>query len=340
MFKRLLLPGLIVLLALAVVVVGTVGASGIRADQRHAAAVAKEKRAVALFRAEVRPLVVAVFDTVQPLQDADDAFATPRPGLATARDDVLAHSGASTGLHALAVKLKARTAPRTLTAPALHLRTQLDALIKAANALAAATRAKADTSGFVQAFGDGFEQLLTAEALWDVAVQEVYGASTTLPVPTASRTGANGRHLPTKGGFLHTSDLICARAGTALADLPDLPLDADIRVNFPKAAKLVRTGLQTLMKVPAPASAAAFQHRLRTQLSATLAAPAAMDQMSAAFKRLDLAAYQAAERRYAAALTAMQAVSRAYKAYGVSGCARFFSVDDVLKGGSSGGLSA
>ena len=105
MLKRVVLPALIGLLALGQVVTGLVGASGIRADQRKAAAIAAEKRAVARYKAGVQPLVVAVFDNVQPLQDTDDAFSDPRPGLERARNDVLAHSGAGTGLHALAEKL-------------------------------------------------------------------------------------------------------------------------------------------------------------------------------------------------------------------------------------------
>ena len=340
MLKRVVLPALVGLLCLSVAVVGLVGASSIRADQRHAAALAKEKRDVARFRDDVRPLVIAVFDTVQPLQDADDAFSDPRPGLSTARDDVLARSGAGTGLHAIAVKLKAHPVPRTLTKPAADLRVRLDALISAANALAAATHAKGDTTGFVAAFGDGFEQLLTAETFWEDAVRAVFGDGNALPVPAASRTGAQGRRSPTKGGFIHTSDLTCARAGVALSDLPELAAADDVRVNFPKAAKIIRTALQTLLKVPAPASAAAFEHQLRIQLHATLAVPAAMDQLSATLKRFDVAGYEAAFRRYEAAFGSAQAVSRAYRSYGVSGCSRFFDVDHVAKGSGSGGVSA
>ena len=340
MIKRVLLPALIGLLAVAVAVTGLVGASGIRADQRKAAAIAKEKKAVARFKEATKPLVISVFDAVQPLQDADDAFSSPRPGLTAARDDVLSHSGASTGLHAVAVKLKALPVPKTLTAQAKELRTQLDALISASNSLAEATHATADTHGFVAAFGDGFEELLSAETAWLLAVQHLYGDDTTLPLPTASRTSAHGRQVPTKGGFISTSDLTCTRAGVAMGDLPDLPDDQDIRTNFPKRAAIVRTAVSTLLKVPAPASAAAFQHELRVQLHASMAMATAYEQLRAAFVHADIGAYRASLRSLHAAEAAAQALSRAYKTYGVSECAFFFNVDGPAKKSGSGGVSA
>jgi hypothetical protein len=338
--KRVVLPALVGLLAAAVAVTGLVGASGIRADQRKAAAIAKEKKAVARFLAAARPLVIDVYDAVQPLQDVDDSFATPRAGLTAARDDVLAHGGAATSLHAVAVHLKALPVPRTLAAQAKELRAQLDALISASNALAEATRAKADTSGFVAAFGDGFEELLTAETSWLLAVQHVYGEGTTLPVPSAARTGAHGRSVATKGAFISTSDLTCTRAGVAMADLPELSEAAELVTNFPKRAKIVRTAVSALLRVPAPASAAAFEHELRVQLRASLAMASAFEQMRAAYLHADLAAYHAALRSLRAAEAASQALSRAYQTFGVSECAFFFDTGGSQKKSSSGGLSA
>ena len=87
-------------MVIAQLVVGAVGAGGIRADHRRTAALERERKAVASYRLKLGPLVAQVFDAVQPLQDVEDAFAQTRPGLLVARNDVFARGGSGQDLAA------------------------------------------------------------------------------------------------------------------------------------------------------------------------------------------------------------------------------------------------
>jgi hypothetical protein len=334
--KRIFLPLLIGLLAIAQVVTGLVGASGIRADQRHDRAVAAEKRAVAAYRAKVQPLVVQVFDVVQPLQDASDAFDTPRPGLESARDDVLEHTGAVAALSDVTTKLKAQKAPKTLAAAGTKLASNLADLRTAAIKLAAATHAKGDAHGFVAAYGDAFDLLYSAETGWTLAVRDTFGekATSALPLPSAARTGAAGRKTPTKGSYIHASDLACEKAMDDYDNLPTLSAEQSIKLNAPREAAIIRRLLASLGAVPGPPADGAFVHSVRVQAKGNLAVATALEQLSSALKRLDQTAYQAAFKRYVAAFASARALSRLYKKYGVNSCAQFFDVDQAVKSGS------
>ena len=335
--RRWALPVLLAVLLVAEVTTAAVGASGIRADQRKAAALARERRAVADYLKAVHPLLLQVFDAVQPLQDASDAFAHPASGQTGARDDVLAHSGAEASLAASAKKLAALHAPRTLSTKSAALSTHLAALQGAAKTLAAATKVHGDKTGFVAAFDVGFDKLLTAESFWHIAVVDLYDSP--VPTPSADRAQAQGRKTPTKGGFLHVSDLACARAGDDLS-AAGVPRDgASVLRIYPKRAQAIRAVRTRLLAARSDATSAAFLHRLTVQLTALGELPAALDAITVAVRKQDLAALTAADKRFDAALITVRDLSRSYGSYGATVCRELFDVDDVLSGTDSG-LSA
>lgn len=340
--RRVLLPALIAIMVVSQLAVGVVGASGLRADHRRAAALAKEKRAVAAYRARVIPLLTEVFDAVQPLQDVEDAFEHPAPGQYIARDDVLAHSGAKAALATTTTSLDALKAPRTLKGSAQELTTALSSLTTAAAGLAAATTAKADSTGFVGAYEDAYDLLGTAESDWLTAVTALYGSPPTTATPAVSRTGAHGRKAPTHGSYLQQADLICARGEQDLFATGPLKDQASALKRFPARAAIIARLNAQLQKVPSDAAAASYLHRSRVLLTAADSYPRAMVAIAKGYNARDQAAFDRARAQLIAALPGLRDLSRSFKAYGANLCARTFNVDGLLnpKGTSgSGGLS-
>jgi hypothetical protein len=324
--RHRLLHALLALAVAAELGTGLVSARHLRAEQARAAAAAAEKRAEAHYVEALRPLALRVFDAVQPVQDAADAFARPRPGLQVARDDVFAHAGGQQELQAVAGLLRHQRAPKGYRALAVDLGTSLEGLTTSLSALHQATTAPADSQGRVAAFGTGMDQLVIAEYAWRSALIAL-DPRQTIPAPTPDRESANGRTAPTRGGFIHASDLVCAQADETASRLPRLG-DADyVRVNFPKLAAALRKALASLQRTPAPADTAAFGHRLTVDLKGATQLADEMDRLSTALRRGDLGAYQAALRDFPAALDASRAISVAYRSVGVTECAEMFDVD-------------
>lgn len=329
--RRRLRAVAVVLLGLAAL--GEAGTGAVAAVRLHdaqvrAARAAAEKRAEARYLVAVRPLVLRVFDAVQPVQDAADAFATLRPGLGMARDDVIVHGGAVSELHAVAGQLVALVVPAPLRPKAAVLVGRLDALTSSMALLVTATSSRGDKEGYVAAFDSGFDRLDEAEMGWQSAVDDL-DPSQQLPVPAQDRLYVRGRTAPTLGGFIAASDLACAKAVDGVVALPLLGPLQDVRTNFPKIAALTRLTLATLAATPLPAGQAAFRHRLQVQLEAARQIATSMDALARAATRYDVAGYLAAQRSWFATLGTSRELSRAYAAEGVSACALFFDVDGV-----------
>lgn len=341
--RRLVLPALIALMVVTQVVIGAAGASGIRADHRRNAALAKERRDVAAYRKQVMPLATQVFDVVQPLQDVEDAFAHPAPGLLVARDDVLAHSGTKTALAATTKALSTISVPKTLRGPATDLTKALADLTSATDDLAAATTAKGDRTGFVAAYDAGYDALASAEIAWLSAVTALYGEATTLPTPAQARGGAHGRKTATHGSYLQQADLICGRGEADLLATGAIKDQASAIKRFPtRAAIILRVDAQ-LKKLRADPASASYLHRSQILLSAADEYPRSMLAIARAYNASNQAAFDRSRAQLLAALPSLRDLSRSFKAYGANLCARAFNVDAVLnpKGGkSSGGLSA
>jgi hypothetical protein len=334
--RRVLLPLLVGVLALGEVATGVVAAADQRADQaRHRRAVA-EQRAAAAYVEAVRPLSIKVFDAVQPIQDSLDAFAHLRPGLWSAGQDVVTKSGALQEVGAARTALLARRAPATHRAAAAELATALKQLEDAIRELDKAYRAAQKSSDECSTCL-AEDHLGQAESAWSYALLKL-GAST-MPAPSADNGLANGRKAATRGGFIHASDLICAQAQHEVFLLPDLSPDQDVRRNLPKLAKILRTSVASLRKVKLPASRAAVQHRLDTELQSVTSLATTYDRMAAAAKRQDRRAFDAALALVDDQLAALKRLSSTYKGQGVSRCTSFFAVPEDKKA-SKDGLSA
>jgi hypothetical protein len=338
--RRIIAPVLIALLVIAEIATAAVGATNIRADQRRTAAIAAEKRAVATYRLQLHPIVERVFDAIQPMQDVSDAFARPAPGLAAARNDVLARSGAVQTLTAAATSLSSVKPPRTLTAQAKKLTEDLSHLSVAAKALAGATTAKGDRAGYVAAFGTGFDLLLNAEYSWSRSLGDIYTDKSGYISPLPNRAGAAGRKVPTHGGFIQQADLVCARGMTELdAEDKITDLSSLIRVSRSEAVIIRRTATK-LARLKADPAASGFQHRLTILLSAHDEYPKTLEALATAASRHDPAGVTAAEKRFSASLPTIRDLSRAFEGYGAKVCANYYNVDDLLAPKGKGTLSA
>lgn len=338
--RRNVLPTLLVLLVVAELVTALIGSAGIRADQRKAAAIRAEKRAVAAYKHRLEPFALQVFDVVQPLQDTDDAFAKVTPGQFGARDDVLAHSGAVGQLSAIHKGVAALAVPKSFHARGIDVLSGIDGLTAAARNLAAATTAKGDRTGYVAAFGASFEQLDSAEGLWLSAMLRVYGTGHTPPTPSVQRSAAQGRTTPTKGGFLQRADLICGQGEVDVASTGDVKGLQDVLRVFPKQAVILRRVAAMLAAVRSDAASAPFLHQLHLQLTAHDAFPAALLALVNAAKRSDSAAYDRAVTQLEAATLTLRDLSRSFMKYGATVCSEYFNVDDLLtQEGGKGTLS-
>jgi hypothetical protein len=342
LLRRVLLPALIALMVLSQVVVGVAGAADLRADHRRTAALAKEKSAVVGYRAEVAPLITQVFDAVQPLQDIEDAFAHPAPGMFAARNDVLARGGATPLLAATSTALAGVRVPQTLRGQAHDLTTALAGFATAASSLSDATRAKGDSTGFVSAFSTGYDALQVAELTWVAAVTGMYGAGTTLPTPAEDRGGAHGRKVATHASYLQQADLICGRGEQDLLAVGDITDQALSLKNLQaEAAIIIRIGVQ-LRAVRTNAASAGYAHRAQVLLSGAASYPTALLAAVRAYRAHDRAGLIRAQATLLAALPTLRDLSRTFKAYGATLCSRAYNVDGLLNrtgGKGSGGLS-
>ncbi len=331
---RRVIPALVGLLALSELGVGVAAAADQRADLAKQRRIATEKRVEKAYVDAVRPLVVRVFDAVQPVQDVADAFAKPQPGQLAARDDVILHGGAVKDLAAVSTALHRLTPPARFRDEADQLGAGLTALTDAMKTLDRATHAKGDRTGLVRAYGDGFDALLSAEQTWGLPVSLLY-PDASLPLPWADRISDHGRHVPTQGGFIQAADLACAKTAEAIAQLPDRPAADEVLHVFPKQAALIRSAVRTLRRVPRPASAGATGHRLDVQLQAVQRGTATLDQLSAALRRHDLTAYKAALPGLTRFERAMDETGAIYTSLGATFCGDAFTDDTAAPSKSS-----
>jgi len=134
MRSRVLLVGIAVAL-LAVMSTDVATAAHLRADERHARAVAAEARRVHTYREQLRPLVEQIYDEVQPLQEAVDFYLEPGPDAEQIRQDVFARSGARTTLAHLHAQLGTLPGPPSLRREVRTLNDAAGSLVNAAQRL-------------------------------------------------------------------------------------------------------------------------------------------------------------------------------------------------------------
>jgi hypothetical protein len=164
----------------------------------------------------LRPTLESVYDHVQPLQDAFDAFARPRPESALVRDDVFAAAGAQNALAARRRELAATTPPAALRGPVAQLDAGLAKLQQAAAALAAATKAQPGADGVVQEYVRGERSLGVALRDYRRALSALYAGQQVPSAPAPDRAAA-------------AAGRVCGRTTrplTAAQELPRLPRPA------------------------------------------------------------------------------------------------------------------
>ncbi len=306
-----------------------------RERKAEVARVAAEKKATALYVAAVHPLALRVFDAVQPLQDVYDAFAHPRPGLVSARDDVIQHGGALRDLKGLKLQLDRLQPPPVYGDQVSGLAPGLQSLVAAVLELERTSHDRPDSHNYIRAYGPAFQALLDAEIRWADAVS-VIDPEGLWPLPDEKRAQARGRNVPTAASFIMRSDIACGQANAAL-EFEDFKHPEKVVLNtFPKVSKEIRALVVQLRAVRQPTTKRAFRHRMEIGWSASVDVAKQFEAIAAAYKRRDVVAYDRSYKRLLEAIEQMEDLGRAYTSQGVSMCAGFFGAD---AGKSSGGSS-
>ena len=326
--RRVLVPALVGLLALGELGAGAAAAVDQRADQARARRVAAQHRAEAAYLRSLQPLVVRVFDAVQPVQDAADAWNAASAGSYRVLMDVLDHAKPAEEVRAVAAAVRSLPVPRTLPTTGTGLADKLDALAEAVGALRVAPKAGASLDARFAALDGATVDLELSEQDWAAALV-VLDRAGRWPYPNPSRGMAAGRDVATRGGFVVASDLACAKLGVAIAALPDRSAVDTVLHRFPKQAALIRSSVAVLRKVRAPESERALARTLDVQLQAVSQSTSALDLLSGALRRHDMTAYRAALPRLARFDRALEQAHGTYSRMGAGICAEVFQGDDV-----------
>ena len=325
-WRRRLAVAMVGLLAL-----GALGGGVAAAIDQHNEKVKRErlaalKRVEIAYVAAVKPLAVRLFDAVQPIQDSLDGFRDLKPGVSDARDDVVAHGGATGEIAAV------RQAVASLKPAPTQVKKSQD-LLRSIAELSAAVKKLRDVvptlrkaGGWTEAYSSAADAFTSAEASWGLSLFNLQ-VNLSLPKPSARRDAALGRSVPTLGGFIIGSDLAC---GQGEADLYDIrhPKPANAIKALPAEAKVLRRTVAALRKVAVPASRAALHTRLDTELQSVLSLAASEDHMYAAFKKHDYAAFKKAFDLWDEQDQAFRRLDGTYKSLGVTVCTYFFGTDD------------
>jgi hypothetical protein len=307
--NKRLVPWLIGVLCLAQLVVAGTAAADLRADQRKAAALAREKRAVAAFHTALMPIAFGVFDSVQPLHDAvDDEKVVSQPYFPQLRNDAFDRTGAPTAVLALQGKLAKLDAPASRAKSMKALTQAMKDLLAATKQLAAATHAKGDRDGYVRAFGPALSALESSSSHWRSALVDEFGPGK-VPSPSTSRFSDAGRKSPSKGTFVVAMDRACGTASVAMDAIPE---NVDfMTVGLPKDIA-INEGLYRAMKTIAVPAGDATARRIATSLGAAAGYVQRERAIAAAGKRGDQVALQAAYRAWLRSLPAVRDLSHAF----------------------------
>jgi len=317
----------VLLVAITVVLLGVLStdlatAAHLRADERHARAVAAEARRVQAYREHLRPLVERVYDEVQPLQEAVDFYLDPGPDAEQIRQDVFLRSGAHASLAHVRAQLTALPQPPSLRQQARTLNDAAGALVDAANRLE--RTARADPLGQQR----GAESLLGGAVLtWFRAVTAVYGQAALPALPYGGTPPAGARRPSSHGSWIRAADGVCSAAIDSGLALPDLNTARNVVAAGPRYAKLVRSTLSGLQALPAaPADKARLAQGVTPSLRATGRMADGLESLAAAGRAGDLAAIRSAIRMLTTGLRASRQLSHNLDSYGATVCGDFFGV--------------
>ena len=192
------------------------------AASASAAAAAEQARLVQAYPAALRATVESVYDQVQPMLDAFDAFDRPRPETAQVRDDVFAAGGARLALEARLRELAGRRGPDVV------LPTRRAAGRRARGARQGRGRAVQRHAAPLPAPAAPSRSTSRASRPWTppsppgpARSTAVYGGKDVPLTPRRDRAGV--RAPGSKGGWLLTAGQTCGRAGLARVAAATLP---------------------------------------------------------------------------------------------------------------------
>ena len=348
--SRLLPLGIAVVLT-TTLLGGGVAAADLRGDEREArlaaARAAEQARQELAFRDGLRPLAERVYDQVQPLQNAFDAFDRPMPDDAAVRDDVMRSAGAGPVLVELRAELERLPAPASLAMDKQGLDGGLEVLAGAADALRLAADAPADDGNIVTAYEGARDQLTDGILRWTSGVRSLLDGTPLPGVPVQGAPPDGPMRAPlSKGSYLFEADRICSSADEALARLEEADdLETLVRVSGQEAA-LIRSTVERLSAVESPE---ADQARLADDVLAPLERfarqAAAVEALAGAVAGRDDAAADRALDDYAEGVLAQADLARGLDGYGATLCGFILEVDpelvaelEELRGGGDEGL--
>jgi hypothetical protein len=318
---------------LAVALTGILGtdvavAVHVRAEDRKAAALAAEQRAVASYRAHVRPVAERVYDEVQPVQDAIESFQKPGTDVAQIAEDVFTHSGVAEALLARRTELARLAPPATLRAQRVRLLDALDILAAASKRLAD-TKIQADYSDFnaaSSALGSGI-------LAWSTSLTAVYADKNMPSRPVGGDTPLAKRPAASRATLVAALDGVCSAAADAGAGLPPIDNPRQLVQAGPRYTRLMRNTLKGMRAVAVPASQKARVTRdISPNYTRADKLPAGIDAIVAAIVTGNATSLRSAMSALATGMRGSQALSVSLRGYGATVCADFFEIpESVIK---------
>lgn len=325
--------GLALPLALSLATVGTLTgglatAADLRADERRERAAAAEQRAqeqerqaVAAYQQALMPIAVAVFDVVQPLQQAYTDLDDGEVSAVDVLIDVGNHVASPEGVPALRSRLEAVQPPASLA-------DEHQLLLTAAEDLAAAARGvkplddSDDASSYASTIAKGDLALDEATRDWIRPLTPVYEGATAPPIPVEA--GTDGRRAPlSRASYLREAGNLCSDG-----------IDAFDKTGSAKpkpSLEEIRAGLKELTaRVPRLAAVKAptaddrrVRDSIRAPLKRTVELGQGFERAIAGVRRGDRAAIRAGEAQLVRGEVAAEKAAAGYRAYGSQLCALY-----------------
>lgn len=326
--SRHLLPLVVSLACVGTLTGGFAVAGDLRADERRerAAAAARraaeqERKAVAAYQQALTPVAVAVYDAVQPLQQA---YTDLDDGDVSAVDvliDVGNHLAGPDGVPALRTRLAALV-------PAPSLADEHELLLTAMDDYAAAARGvkpldgSDDTSTYAGVIARGDLALDEATRDWTRPLTPVFEGVTAPPVPVEA--GTDGRRPPlSHASYLREAGNLCSAGIDAYAKTgsgKDEPSLEEIRAGL----RELRSRVPKIAAVrTAPADAKVVADSIRGPLTRTLEIASGFDAAIAAARRGDDAGVRAGRAQITRGEVAAEKAAAGFRAFGSELCALY-----------------
>lgn len=323
--RRAALPAALGVAALATLTGGVAASGDLRADQRRTEAVAAEQRRQQQLQRErdeyataLEPVAQALYDVVQPLQQAYADLATGATSALDVLVDVGVHVGSDRGLPVTRSQLAALR-------PAASVQERHDALLAAVDALLAAARrvdaleASDDEDRYTALVAEGDVALDAATRTWTRELVPVFGAGSSPPVPREA--GVDGTRRPlSQASWLREAGNLCSSGLDRDLDLGEDPSVQQVRASLGRLAERI----PQLVAVPAPAQdEQLLTDSVRQPLQGTLEISAGFDAALSAAERGDEPGLRQGQAQIARAEVAAEKAGIGLREYGSQLCALY-----------------